>query len=196
MTLQKIIYFITTIFFINVISIDVFTCNGCCSCCPCCNHGGKKLNKYCFLDGYIDIETVEKKRSDSLNIIAKIEENGLHLTSYKNYMVKCKINNTNKITFYINFAIITYVLNLVYNMLNHINSNSEKLKKKIEKENTQKYISEVDNKITKIFSDIVNKGEEIDANDLVIEIRQLSNNTFNKSLDTLDSLTGYETDFT
>ena len=81
-------------------------------------------------------------------------------------------------------------------MLNHINSNSEKLKKKIEKENTQKYISEVDNKITKIFSDIVNKGEEIDANDLVIEIRQLSNNTFNKSLDTLDSLTGYETDFT
>ena len=191
MTLQKIIYFITTIFFINVISIDVFTCNGCCSCCPCCNHGGKKLNKYCFLDGYIDIETVEKKRSDSLNIIAKIEENGLHLTSYKNYMGKCKINNTNKITFYINFAIITYVLNLVYNMLT-----CKKLKEKIEKENTQKYISEVDNKITKIFSDIVNKGEEIDANDLVIEIRQLSNNTFNKSLETLDSLTGYETDFT
>lgn len=191
MTLQKIIYFITTIFFINVISIDVFTCNGCCSCCPCCNHGGKKLNKYCFLDGYIDIETVEKKRSDSLNIIDKIEKNGLHLTSYKNYMRKCKINNTNKITFYINFAIITYVLNLVHNMLT-----CEKIKEKIEEKNKQKYISEVDNKITKIFSDIVNKGEEIDANDLVIEIRQLSNTTFNESLETLDSLTGYETDFT
>ena len=114
------------------------------------------------------------------------------MSKYIALTTKCRINNKNKVSFYINFVVISYILDLINNLL----SSKEMAKHKSEnKKNIDNYINEIDNIITDVFERIVKKGEEIDANDLILKVRNITNKNFNNILNTLDSLTGYETIF-
>ena len=115
------------------------------------------------------------------------------MSKYIALTTKCRINNKNKVSFYINFVVISYILDLINNLLS--SEEMEKYKEKNDKKNINNYINEIDNIITDVFERIVKKGEEIDANDLIVKARNTTNRNFNISLDTSDSLTGYQTTF-
>ena len=174
----------------NII-LNIFSC--CDGGCPCCKNEDKRLNKYCFLDGFIEIQTVENKKNETKNFAESIcKKNNCSMSKYIALTTKCRINNKNKVSFYINFVVISYILDLINNLL----SSKEMAKHKSEnKKNIDNYINEIDNIITDVFERIVKKGEEIDANDLILKVRNITNKNFNNILNTLDSLTGYETIF-
>ena len=181
----------TFIYICGNIILNIFSCSD--GGCPCCKNGDKKLNKYCFLDGFIEIQTVENKKNETKTFAESIcKKNKCSMSKYIALTTKCRINNKNKVSFYINFVVISYILDLINNLL----SSKEMAKHKSEnKKNIDSYINEIDNIITDVFERIVKKGEEIDANDLILKVRNITNKNFNNILNTLDSLTGYETIF-
>lgn len=182
----------TFIYICGNIILNIFSC--CDGGCPCCKNGDKKLNKYCFLDGFIEIQTVENKKNETKNFAESIcKKNKCSMSKYIALTTKCRINNKNKVSFYINFVVISYILDLINNLLS--SEEMDEYKKKNDKKNIDDYINKIDNIITDVFERIVKKGEEIDANDLIVKVRNTTNRNFNISLNTSDSLTGYQTIF-
>lgn len=166
----------------------------CCSCCPCCNNNRNILNKYMFLDGTIDIQTVVDTKTKQLEIVKSIcyNTNQNHFfSSFKKFLSKLEINNNNKINIFINFTAIIYLLNLVNNF---ITSNKNKGLAGWNK-NLNNLLSFIDQQIIKVFQKTVSTGEEKAFTDLIIDTRKKANTLFEKTMNTKDVLTGFKTDF-
>lgn len=164
--------------------------------CKCQSCKGKVRNKYSFLDGYIDIQTVKQTKAETLNYINEINK----LTSsdlfagFKKTLTKNPINQDNKVPFYINFATINYILELIEHFIGHLKKTDPSLKKYGQKiKNLIQFASIM---FSKIFISVVDEGEEKDSNDIIIPIRNKANALFSKDLRIEDSLTGYVKDTT
>ena len=164
-----------------------------CSCCPCCNNNRNILNKYMFLDGTIDIQTVVDTKTKQLEIVKSICDNSNpnHFSSFKKFLSKLEINNNNKINIFINFTAIIYLLNLVNNF---ITSNKNKGLAGWNK-NLNNLLSFIDQQIIKVFQKTVSTGEEKAFTDLIIDTREKANTLFEETMGTKDVLTGFKTDF-
>ena len=147
----------------------------------------KVRNKYSFLDGHVDIQTVKQSKNESINLIKEICEltNDNYFGEYEKTLKKNLINRDNSVPFYINFSTINYILELLKNF-------TTKIKKTHKDDQKIKSLMLFSSSLfSKVFIAIVKKGEETDSNDLIIPIRNKTNELFGETLDLKDSLTGW-----
>ena len=173
--LKKFLYFILVIIYYNF-------CYGGCS----CGDNGVKKNKFDFLNGTLRLDDAIKSKSETSNLIKKM--NNVISGTMGNLTIKVEkivLNNANKVSYYMNFTNINYILELLINFV-------KRYKDEYPQE-VKGFINFSDNLMVKVFNETVKKGEELSGNDLLIKIREKCNKMFSVRLTdhNSDCLTGF-----
>lgn len=144
-------------------------------------------NKYIFIKGHVDMQTVKKSKKESTELSNEINAiiGKNCLKEYINTLKENNITSKNKIPCYIKLIDINYVLELVKNFIKVMKKNNQN------DHTIEILITYISNICSQIFARVVKSGEEIGPNDILYLTRVKTNELFYKTLNLKDCLTGY-----